>query len=114
MAYGILFLGATVMVVAVGAVHGKNGFWAGNGGIEYNLVLWTSAVAVAAMGAGRFSIDRAVGWNDNLSGLWSGVGVLVVSLLGGLLVLATRELVPEPEAADQALEREREQERVSA
>jgi putative oxidoreductase len=101
---------AGVMVVAVGSVHWKNGFWAGNGGYEFNLVLWAVAAAVAATGAGRFSLDRALGWDDNLSGLWWGVGVLGVSLLGGLLVLAARQVAPEPEAAEEPLARERERE----
>jgi putative oxidoreductase len=101
---------ASVMVVAIGSVHWKNGFWAGNGGYEYNLLIWTAAVAVAATGPGRFSIDHALGWSDNLSGLWWGVGVLAASLAGGLLVLATREMQPEPEAADAALARESERE----
>jgi putative oxidoreductase len=82
---------ASVMVVAVGSVHWKNGFFAGKGGFEYNLTIWTVAVAVSAIGPGRFSLDRALGIDDNVSGLWWGVGVAVVSLAGGLLVLATRE-----------------------
>jgi putative oxidoreductase len=99
---------ASVMVVAIGSVHWKNGFWAGNGGYEYNLLMWTAAVAVAATGPGRFSIDNALGWADNLSGVWWGVGVLGASLAGGLLMLATREMQPEPEAADAPLARETE------
>jgi putative oxidoreductase len=99
---------ASVMVVAVGTVHWKNGLWVTNGGYEFNLVLWTVAIAVAASGPGRLSVDAAVGWVDNLAGVWWGVGVLVVSLLGGLLVLALRE--PQLPAADTdaALARERE------
>ena len=65
-----------VMVNAVALVHFKNGFWAGKGGYEFNLVLLAVSVAVAATGPGRFSIDRALGLDDNLSGLWWGVGVL--------------------------------------
>jgi hypothetical protein len=38
-----------------------------------------SAVAVAATGAGRFSVDRLLGWDDNSSGLWWGVGVLAAA-----------------------------------
>jgi putative oxidoreductase len=97
---------ASVMVVAVGAVHFKNGFWATGGGFEYNLVLWTVAGAVAAAGPGRFSLDRAIGWDGSLSGLWWGLGVLVASLAGGLLVLSLREVQPEPEAAEAPLTRE--------
>jgi putative oxidoreductase len=105
---------AGVMVVAVGAVHWKNGFWAGKGGYEFNLVLWASAVAVAAAGPGRFSLDRALRIDDNLSGVWWGVGVLGLSLLGGMLVLATREIAPEPEATDAPLAREQAAERERA
>ena len=74
---------AVVMLNAVALVHFKNGFWNGNGGYEFNLVLLTVAVAVSATGPGRFSIDRALRWDDNLSGLWWGVGVI-----GGAAVLA--------------------------
>jgi putative oxidoreductase len=95
---------ASVMVVAIGSVHWRNGFWAGNGGYEFNLALWTVAIAVSAAGPGRFSIDHALGWADNLSGVWWGVGVLVGSLAGGLLVLSTRQTPPEPEAAPEAAE----------
>ena len=41
-------------------------------------MLLTVAVAVTATGPGRFSLDRALGWDDNLSGLDWGAGVLVV------------------------------------
>jgi putative oxidoreductase len=100
---------ASVMVVAIGSVHWRNGFWAGNGGYEYNLALWTVAVAVAATGPGRFSIDRALGWDGGLSGVWWGVGVLGASLAGGLLVLSTRQTPPaEPAATDAPLTREQE------
>ena len=81
----------SVMVVAVGSVHWKNGFFVGKGGFEYNLTLWTVAIAVAAIGPGRFSLDRALGIDDNLSGVWWGVAVLAASLAGGLLVLSTRQ-----------------------
>jgi putative oxidoreductase len=105
---------ASTMVVAVGSVHRRNGLWVTAGGYEYNLVLWTVAVAVAATGPGRFSLDRALGWVDNLSGVWWGVGVLVASVLGGALTLATRETQPDPEAAESALSRERDDEQVGA
>ena len=102
---------ASVMVVAVGSVHWRNGFWAGKGGYEYNLVLWTAAIAVAATGPGRFSIDHALGWVDNLSGVWWGVGVLVASIAGGLLIVSTRQTRPAaPDATDTPLTRERETE----
>jgi putative oxidoreductase len=82
-AFGI----AVVMLNAVALVHFKNGFWAGKGGYEFNLVLLTVAVAVSATGPGRFSIDRALGWDDNLSGLWWGVGVFGAAVVLSVLTL---------------------------
>jgi putative oxidoreductase len=77
-----------VMLNAIALVHFKNGFWAGKGGYEFNLVLLTVAVAVAATGPGRFSLDRALGWDDNLSGLWWGVGVLGAAAVLSFLALS--------------------------
>jgi putative oxidoreductase len=71
---------ATVMLNAIESVHWKNGFFNANGGYEFNLLLLTVAVAIAATGPGRFSLDHALGWDDNLSGAWWGVGVFVASL----------------------------------
>jgi putative oxidoreductase len=72
---------AVVMINAIGVVHWRNGFWNTNGGIEFPLVLLTAVTAIAATGPGRFSIDRALGWDGNISGLWWGVGVLAVALV---------------------------------
>src|SRR3989440_3492679 len=67
---------AVVMLNAIATVHFSKGFWNGGGGYEFNLTLLTVAVAIAATGPGRFSLDRALGWDDNLSGLWWGLGAL--------------------------------------
>jgi putative oxidoreductase len=66
---------AIVMFNAIVVVHWSKGFFNGNGGLEFPLLMATVAVAVAATGPGRFSIDRAIGWDDNISGVWWGVGV---------------------------------------
>jgi putative oxidoreductase len=79
---------AVVMLNAVALVHFKNGFWNGKGGYEFNLVLLSVAVAVSATGPGRFSIDRALHWDDNLSGLWWGVGVVGAAVLLSLATLS--------------------------
>jgi putative oxidoreductase len=71
---------ATVMLNAIFAVHAKNGFFNGDGGLEFPLTLATVAVAVAAIGPGRFALDDAIGWADNVSGLWWGVGVAAAAL----------------------------------
>jgi putative oxidoreductase len=77
----------SAMFVAIASVHWKNGFFNGSQGFEFNLSLIAAAVAVAATGPGRFSLDRLIGWDDNLSGLWWGVGVLVVAALGAAFTL---------------------------
>jgi len=72
---------AVVMLNAILAVHLSNGFWNGNGGYEFPLTLAAVVVSVAATGPGRFSIDRAIGWDDNISGVWWGVGVLAAAVV---------------------------------
>jgi putative oxidoreductase len=86
----------SAMFVAVASVHWKNGFFNGAQGFEFNLSLIAAAVAVSATGPGRFSLDRLIGWDDNLGGLWWGVGVLVAAALGAALTLTTmrRRRVP--------------------
>jgi len=78
---------AVVMLNAIWTVHWKNGFFNGNGGLEFPLVMLTTAVATAAIGPGRYSIDRALHWDDNISGTWWGVGVLGAALLVSALTV---------------------------
>ena len=51
----------SVMVVAVLAVHLKNGFFAENGGYEFNLALAGMALTLLLAGAGALSLDGALG-----------------------------------------------------
>jgi putative oxidoreductase len=76
-----------VMTVAIALVHWQKGFFNTRGGYEFNLLVAAAAVSLAALGAGRFSLDRAFGWAGNLSGTWWEVGVLVAGALAGLVVL---------------------------
>jgi putative oxidoreductase len=64
---------ATVMINAIAAVTFKRAFMLGS---ELEIAYLTIAVSLAATGPGRFSIDRAIGWDDNISGVWWGVGAL--------------------------------------
>jgi hypothetical protein len=57
---------------------------------------------VAATGPGRFSLDRLIGWDDNISGLWWSVGVAGVAAAISfvtLTVLRHRERLHEVPAA---------------
>jgi putative oxidoreductase len=88
----------SAMLVAIGAVHWNKGFWLANGGYEFNLALLSAAVAVAATGPGRFSLDRAIGWDDNLSGVWWGVAVLGIAAIAATVILGPLRTAPPPAA----------------
>jgi putative oxidoreductase len=90
---------AIVMFNAIVVVHWSKGFFNGNGGLEFPLLMATVAVAVAATGPGRFSIDRAIGWDDNISGVWWGVGVAVLAAAVSALTVATTRRRARVEAA---------------
>jgi putative oxidoreductase len=96
-------LGMTiVMLNAIVVVHWSKGFFNGNGGLEFPLQLATIAIAVTAIGPGRFSLDRAIGWDDNITGIWWAVGVVGVAAAISLLTIATtkrRARVHAPAAA---------------
>jgi putative oxidoreductase len=72
---------AVVMLNAIGTVHWRNGFWNTAGGYEFNLLVLGAAAAIASTGPGRFSLDALIGWDDNISGLWWGAAVVVLSAL---------------------------------
>ena len=83
-----------VMLTAIALVHWSKGFFSGAGGYEFNLVLLAVALSVAGTGPGRFSLDHAIGWDDNISGGWwmLGVAVAAVALTAlSLTVLRRRE-----------------------
>jgi hypothetical protein len=72
-------------------------------GSELELVYLAIAVSFAAIGGGRFSLDRAIGWEDNISGVWWGAAVLGVALLLSVLTLSvgrTRQAVAGAHATD--------------
>lgn len=79
LAFGVLtpvcaagFVG--VMTVAIVTVHSKNGFFIIKEGWEYAAAIITYAILIATIGPGRFSVDRAFGIDDTLSG-WLGMAI---------------------------------------
>ncbi len=71
-----------VMTAAVITVHAKNGIWVTAQGYEYNLVLAAAVFAVAAVGAGKWSLDNA--FNLDLAGSGWALAALAAGLLGGI------------------------------
>jgi putative oxidoreductase len=69
-----------LMFVASWTVHRPNGFFIVKEGWEYNLVLALSAVAVATIGPGQYSLDWLI-FGQNWRNGWHG---LLISLLLGL------------------------------
>jgi len=56
-AFGIV----AVMIVSIFAALRKNGYWALQGGYEYNIAIITAAVCVALTGPGAYALDRLLG-----------------------------------------------------
>src|SRR5687767_14756728 len=76
------------MLVAVVTVHGKNGFFATQGGYEYNLVLAVAALSLAFTGPGALSLDGLLG--IEFAGAAGGVSALVAGTVGAAFQLAQR------------------------
>jgi len=78
-----------LMLVAAWTVHRPNGFFIVKEGWEYNLVLALSAVAVATIGAGRFSLDYVIfgeNWFDGWAGLAISAGLGLAGGIGQLMI----------------------------
>jgi putative oxidoreductase len=90
------FAVCVVMLNAIGTVHWPKGFWNTGGGFEFNLLILGSAVGLAMLGPGRFSLDAAIGWDGRISGLWWGVGVFVAAVLTSAATLTLGRAREEP------------------
>ncbi len=79
----------SLMLVAAWTVHRRNGFFIVKEGWEYNLVLAAAAVAVATLGAGRYSLDWLIfghNWLDRWAGLLLSVLLGLAGAAGQLLI----------------------------
>lgn len=76
-----------VMLVAIGTVHIPKGFWASNGGYEYNLGLIAAALLFAFAGYGGYSLDRSLELTILTSShaAWMAIGAGVVLAILNLL-----------------------------
>lgn len=79
----------SLMIVAAWTVHRANGFFIVKEGWEYNLVLALSAVGVATLGAGKYSLDYLVfgkNWFDGWQGLVISAGLGLAGAIGQLAI----------------------------
>lgn len=77
-----------VMVVAGWTVHRDKGFMIVNEGWEYTFVVGVTAVLLAALGPGDYSLDEALGLADNWNG-WVGLAIAaVLGVVAGVTQLA--------------------------
>ena len=89
------------MLNAVYHVHWRKGFFVGNGGYEFNLLIAAGAVGLAGAGPGGFSLDHAIGWDDRISGTWWALGVVGVAAAVSFasLTLGRRRVAPSTASA---------------
>jgi putative oxidoreductase len=76
-----------VMLNAIGTVHWKKGFFNSAGGYEFNVAILTTAVAITAIGPGRYSLDGVVGWAEAISGPWWALAVIMLAAVVASLTL---------------------------
>ena len=86
-----------VMVGAITKVHLKKGFWATNGGFEYNLGILASTFAIAGAGGGPLTLDglrgkkhQGLGWAVLQLALGAGAAA-------GALAISDRQACTAPE-----------------
>jgi putative oxidoreductase len=76
------FLLATVMLNAIATVVFPKGFL---GGYEFEFTLLTVAIALTATGPGELSLDDAIGWADDITGIaWASL-VLAAAIVASLI-----------------------------
>jgi putative oxidoreductase len=97
--------GAVVAGTMAGAtaVHFPAGFFAHGGGYEYPALLGACGIALGIAGAGRYSMDHAIG--HALDRPWVGVLAFTASALGAVTVVTRRQDTlrrREARAADEA------------
>lgn len=79
----------SLMLVAAWTVHRANGFFIVKEGWEYNLVLAVSAIVVATLGAGKYSLDYLVfgkNWMDGWQGLLISAVLGLAGAIGQLVI----------------------------
>ena len=90
------------LTVAARSVHIPNGFFITKEGYEYVLNLSAASVALAAIGPGRLSVDRALGIDQRLTPLQGAALAAGVGVAAAAAQLAVFWRRPKPQQADVA------------
>ena len=95
---------ASVLLVLVAALtaHAGKLIWNQEGGPELPLMYALIAVSLSFHGAGQWSLDNALGWGADISGLGWGLGVIAVILVAGLSVVGAARHAARVHALEQA------------
>jgi putative oxidoreductase len=90
---------ASVMTVAAGSVHVKNGYFASNQGFELNTMYTIAALLLAMQDYGRLSVDHAIGLRKINFPPFVNLGTVAGAIATGLVLLARREKAEPPSTA---------------
>ncbi len=97
--FGTPFAAAAVvgtMGVAARSVHAPNGFFITSEGWEYVMNIASAAVALAAIGPGPLSVERALGLEDRIAGVRAAALAAGLGLAGAAAQLAVFWRPPQP------------------
>jgi putative oxidoreductase len=82
------------MLVSETTVKAKNGFFAGRNGVEVGVLYAAGALALAGSGYGDLSLDRVLGWDENLRNPLFTALALAGGLAAGYAALGQRDMSP--------------------
>jgi putative oxidoreductase len=84
----------STMIVAAETVHKKNGFFAGKGGVEVNVLYSAGALALASSGYGALSLDNVFGLDEKLHHPLITALALAGGVAAAYLILGQRDTSP--------------------
>lgn len=84
----------STMLVAAESVHKKNGFFAGKGGVEVNVLYSAGALALASTGYGALSLDNVFGLDEKLHHPVVTTLVLAGGIAAAYAILGRRDVSP--------------------
>ncbi|MBV9271530.1 MAG: DoxX family protein [Candidatus Eremiobacteraeota bacterium] len=92
---------SSVMTVAAGSVHLKNGYFNSNKGFELNTIYTIAALLLASQDYGSLSLDHVIGLRQMNFPALVNVGAVLAGIAAGLVLLARREKAQPPSTTSQ-------------